>query len=501
MAANAPGVSEFVDAPTQPDQGSQPQTTRMPYRQILGLVAVILISELTAVQYSLVSMAVPVISSHYRTTEIAWALTIPSLVAAVALCLVGKLADLKGKRLVLLIMIALATAGAVLCAVAPTFELFLAGRTLQGFLYVVPLLAFSLIRDVFPKRLVAFATAVAFTGSGVGLAGTPFLVGWLLDSFGLSSLFWFMVIYQVVCLIIIVLALPESPLRQKVKLDWLGALLLGLSVLFLMYALSNVLAWGWTSANFLGLVLAGAVCFGAWLWWEKRFSEPLIDLALLRTKAMLTTVMVTFAVFAVYTIVSATIPIMVQTPREFGVSAGFGVQGAGIAYFLAPLGAGLVVGGLLVGAMARRWGIRTPMLVAFVMLTLGCFGLAYRHSSEWEMVTWLVLCGVALGIAYGGYPNLVLQATPPESQAVASSFVSSFGNMGGVLSIQIAFMVLTAHIAPGSEGAFYQGSGYEITFVVTAVIAIAGFLLTLIVPHGRRRDVLEMRAGEDLQSV
>lgn len=501
MTVNPPGVSALIDDPGLPGRGSQSRSRHIPYRQIVGLVAVVLVSELTAVSYSLVAMAVPVIAKQYQTTEVSWALTIPSLLAAVALCLVGKLADLKGKRLLLLITIALATVGAVLSAVAPTFGLFIAGRALQGFLYVVPLLAFSLIRDVFPKRMVAFATAVTFTGSGVGLAATPFLVGWLLGSFGLSSLFWFMVIYQVVCLVFIVLALPESPLRLKAKLDWLGALLLGLSVLFLMYALGNALAWGWTSATFLGLVVAGVACFGAWLWWERRFSEPLIDLALLRTKAMLTTLMVTFAVIASYAVVSAIVPIMVQTPRAMGGSIGFGVQGAGIAYYLAPLGAGVVAGGLLVGAMARRWGIRTPMLVAFSVLALGCLGLAYRHNSEWEVVTWLVLCGVALGIVYGGYPNLVLQSTPPESQAVASSFSGVFGNLGAVLSIQLVFVALTSHIAPGSGGAFYQDTGYEIAFLITVAVVIVGFVATLILPHGRRRDVLEVRAGEDLQSV
>jgi predicted MFS family arabinose efflux permease len=268
-----------------------------------------------------------------------------------------------------------------------------------------------------------------------------------------------------------------------------------------MYALSNAPVWGWTSAIFLGLVVAGAACFGAWLWWESHFGEPLIDLAVLRTKSMLTTLMVVFGVFGVYGIVSAIVPIMVQTPRAFGGSIGFGVQGAGVANYLAPMGAGLVAGGLLVGAMARRWGIRTPMLVAFSVMALSCFALAYRHSSEWEVVTWLVLFGLALGIAYGGYPNLVMQASPPESQGVSSTFVGAFGNVGSVLAIQVAFVVLIAHVAPGSGGAYYEGSGYEIAFLITAAIAVVGFLVTLLLPHGRRRDVLEMRAGEDLLSV
>jgi MFS family permease len=308
-----------------------------------------------------------------------------------------------------------------------------------------------------------------------------------------------MAIYQVVCILVLLMTIPESPLRLDAKLDWLGAILLGLGGGALLLGLGQGSAWGWTSPSVIGLFVAGLAFFAAWLAWEKHSAHPLIELSLLRSKPMWTTVLTTLFVFAVFGPVPAIVPTMLQTPRELGETFGFGLTPSEVAYFMGPLGAGMVIGGLLVGAGARRWGVRTPMLIAFAVLVASTLGLALRHSVVWEVLVWLSLYGVAMGVAYGGYPNLVLQASPPESQGIASTFVTVIGNLGVGLLTQVTFVALAAHIIPGSGG-FYGSQGYTIAFVATAIIAVLGLISTLILPHGRRRDVLNMRAGEEVIS-
>ncbi|MGI5219233.1 MFS transporter [Nocardia sp. CA-290969] len=466
-------------------------------RQYAGLAAVVLVSELTAASYLLVSTALPGIAVQYQTTQTAWVLTLPTLATVVALCFLGKLADMRGKRLILIAAIVLATVGAVMSALAPNYAVLLAGRALSGLLYGVPALAYSLIRDVFPKRMVAFATALTFAGVGLGFGLAPFLSGWLVDSFGVSSVFWFMVIYQAVCAVVLLLTVPESPLRLHSKLDWPGALLIGIGSGAVLYALGQGSQWGWSSMRTIGLFVVGVACFAAWLWWDKRFSYPLIDHALLRSKPMWTTVLTAFFVFAVFATIPAIVPTLLQTPSTIGGEIGFGIDAYGVAFFLGPMGLGLIVGGLTVGARARHWGIRTPMIVAFGLLAVSTLGLAFRHSNLWEIVVWLVIYGLAMGVAYGGYPNLVLQASPPESQGISATFVVVIGNLGTGLVTQLTFVVLADYLIPESGGAFFESQGYTIVFGATAVLAVLGLLSVLLLPHGRRRDVLEMRAGEE----
>lgn len=493
--ATDPVLSKNNPAHLGSDDG--PPETSATARQYAGLAAVVLISELTAASYLLVSTALPGIAARYQTSQTSWVLTVPSIAAVVALCFLGKLADMRGKRLILIAVIILATVGSVLAAVAPTFGLLLVGRALSGLLYGVPALAYSLIRDVFPKRIVAFAAAITFAGVGIGFGLAPLLSGWLVDSYGVSSVFWFMAIYQVVCTVALLVTIPESLLRLHSRLDWPAALLIGLGGVALLYGLSQGSQWGWSSPKILGLFVGGVVCFALWLRWDSRFSDPLVGLNLLRSTPMWTTVLTSFFVFSVFSSLPAIIPTMLQTPRAIGGKVGFGLDASSVAYFLGPMGAGLVIGGLIVGAGARRWGIRTPMLIAFATLALSTLGLAYEHSTLWEIVVWLSLYGLAMGVAYGGYPNLVMQASPPESQGISATFVTVIGNLGTGIVTQVTFVVLAAHVIPGSNGSFFESQGYTVVFEATAVIAALGLIATLILPHGRRHDVLEMRAGEE----
>ncbi|MGI6873393.1 MFS transporter [Amycolatopsis sp. 3B14] len=466
-------------------------------RRVLGLLAIVLLAELAAFSYNLVATALPGIAAHYRTDQVGWTITIANLAAAVVMAVVGKLADLRGKRLMLLVATGLAALGAVLSALAPNYALFIVGRALQGLLYITPALAYSLIRDVFPKRIIAFAVAVTLTGSGITFILAPFLAGWLIDSFGALSIFWFVAIYEAVCIVAVLALLPESPLRVKARLDWPGAVLLGLGGAALVFGLGEGPEWGWGSPAVLGLLIGGVVCFAAWLWWDRSFPEPLINLPLLRSRPMWTTLLLGASVYAATGIVSSIVPSMLQTAREVGGGYGFGSDAIGVAYFLSPLGAAMVVAGFLCGAKAARWGIRTPMITGAVLLAGSALGLAIWHSHAWQVAGLLVLFGAGMGATYGGLPNLVVQASPPEQQGIASIMALEGQNIGTVVLIQVAFAALTANVVQAGGGVFYSETGYRVAFAVAAGCGLVSLLLAVLLPHGRRQDVLGVRTGAD----
>ncbi|MFD2469034.1 MFS transporter [Amycolatopsis silviterrae] len=477
--------------------GTDPSGRDWTARRVFGLLVIVLLAELAAFSYNLVATALPGIAAHYRTDQVGWTITIANLAAAVVMAIIGKLADLRGKRLLLLVATAIAAAGAILSAVAPSYELFLVGRALQGLLYITPALAYSLIRDVFPKRIIAFAVAVTLTGSGVTFILAPFLAGWLIDSFGALSIFWFVAIYEAVCIVAVWALLPESPLRVRARLDWPGAVLLGLGGAALVFGLGEGSERGWGSGSVLGLLAGGILCFGAWLWWDRSFPDPLINLPLLRSRPMWTTLLLGASVYATTGIVSSIVPSMLQTPREVGGGYGFGSDAIGVAYFLSPLGAAMVVAGFLCGARAARWGIRTPMIAGAVLLTLGSAGLAMWHAQAWQVAVLLVVFGAGMGATYGGLPNLVMQASPPEQQGIASIMALEGQNIGTVVLIQVAFAALTANAVQAGAGVFYRESGYRVAFAVAAGCGLVSVLLASVLPHGRRKDVLQVRTGAD----
>ncbi|MEU1521010.1 MFS transporter [Nocardia rhamnosiphila] len=467
-------------------------------RWAAALIVVVLLGELAAFSYTLVATALPGIGAHFHATNIGWTVTIANLVTAVAVALIGKLADLRGKRLILVIVTALSALGAIISAMAPTYEVFLVGRGLQGLLYVVPALGYSLIRDVFPKALIAFAVTVTFTGAGVLFVVAPFIAGWMIDTFGALSVFWFLAIYQIGCIAGVLLLLPESPLRVKSRLDWLGALLLGGGGAILVYALGQAAGWGWTSARFVGLTALGVGCFLVWLWWDRRFPEPIIEIGILRARSGWTTLVLNGAVYGTTAIVVSLVPMMIQMPREIGGDAGFGTDASGVAVYMAPMGAAMVLGGLLCGSRAARWGIRYPMVFGCSALIIGAGGLALWHAEAWQVVTLLLVFGLGMGFTYGGLPNLVLQSAPPEKQGITSSIMLSAQNLTSALAAQIAFGLLAMHVIASGEGVFFSGEGYRIAFIVAAVFATAGLLILKILPHGRASDVASVKTAADV---
>ncbi|MFC5950424.1 MFS transporter [Pseudonocardia lutea] len=467
-------------------------------RLIVALLVIVLMGELAAFSYNLVATALPGIATHFQTTQIGWTITIANLAAAVVVAVIGKLADLRGKRLLLVITLVLSGLGAVLSAIAPNYGLFIVGRALQGLLYVTPALGYSLIRDVFPKKVVAFAITITLTGSGLTFILAPFLAGWLIDSFGALSVFWFVAIYEAVCVVGVLLLLPESPLRVRARLDWPGAVLLGVGGAALIFALGEGPTWGWLSLPTLGLIVGGLAAFAAWIWWDRTFPEPLIHLPLLRSKPMWTTFLLGATVYATTGIVSSIVPSMLQTPREVGETFGFGTDAFGVAYYLAPMGAAMVLAGFICGSRARTWGIRNPMLVGAALLTVGAAGLALWHSEPWQVAGLLIVFGLGMGATYGGLPNLVVQAAPPEQQGIAATMALAGQNIGTVLLIQVAFAFLVANVIPVGDQVLYGAGGYQAAYLVAALCGAASLLVTFILPHGRRENVLAMKTAGDV---
>ncbi|MBC7302582.1 MAG: MFS transporter, partial [Nocardia sp.] len=167
-------------------------------RLIFSLASIVLLLEMLAVSYMMISTALPSIAAHYETTQGAWLLTSFLLVGAVTAPLIGKLADMYGKRKALLGCVAVATAGSLLSAIAGSYAVLIAGRALTGLLIPCLFLSYSLIRDVFPAKAIALAVSIATSGMGLIAIPAPFLTGWLIDNFGFRSIFWFFVIGLVV---------------------------------------------------------------------------------------------------------------------------------------------------------------------------------------------------------------------------------------------------------------------------------------------------------------
>ncbi|TSD95058.1 MFS transporter [Skermania sp. ID1734] len=459
-------------------------------RLIFSLASIVLLLEMLAVSYMMISMALPSIAAHYQTTQGAWLITSFLLVGAVAAPLIGKLADMYGKRRALLACVAVAAVGSLVSAVAGSYAVLIAGRALTGLLVPCLFLSYSLIRDVFPPKTIALAVSIATSGMGLIAIPAPFLTGWLIDHFGFRSIFWFFVIGLVVLGALIFASTEESAVRLRSRIDLVGAVLLGAGVAGVLIAVSFGPTWGWTSTSTVAYLIGGAVLLLGWLASAAIIREPLINLEVLGKRSVLLTTLGAGLCYGASGLFTILLPMMAMTPAVFGLGYGFGVTAEGFAIFQAPVGLMVVVGGVIVGTLVgRNARPRNLLVVGMLLMATGFTLTAYIHDSKALLIVFAGIFGTGMGMGYAAIPNLLIAAVPPQLQASTASIVGVSQSVFPAVLPVIAFTVLNnSYIAPipaqMTQGAvFYTDNGFAVAFLIGTATAVLGAVVAALLPR------------------
>lgn len=468
-------------------ENQSPEPPRSTGYWVVVLVILALLSEEVAYAFNLVTPALPGMAAAFRTSHIAWVSTLFSLSGAITAPLVGKLADRQGKKKWLLITAGTMVLGSALVVLSPDFGVALAGRTLEGVGVAIVPITYSLMRDIFPKRLMAIAVSVSTAGIGItGILG-PIFAGELIDHYGYKGVFTALAIFPLLVGALVLLVVPETPVRVKTSIDWIGGLLLGAAIGVLLYAVGEGGTWGWRSGTFLSVIGAGVLLLVIWGLYERRAANPLIDVSVLRSRGVVTTVIAQFTGQAVIVIQFVLLAYIVQTPVSLGLTYGLGETAGYMSRITALGGVASVAMGFLVGWLAGRRGARLPNLVGFGLMGVGSLVLALQHgSAPWIFLGYIVYA-FGGGLISAAIPNLVIGATPVRLQAVTASTVNVVGSLGSAIAVQVIFAVLAVRVIKVVQGApIYGGAGFTAVYWIAVALSLVGALATLIMRHGRR---------------
>ena len=308
------------------------------------LITLVLAGVVFSLSQTLVVPALPALAEEFDASPsaVSWVLTGFLVSASIATPIVGKLGDLYGKGRMLTAILLLFSAGGVVCALATSIEVVIAGRVLQGAGGGVFPLAFGIVRDTFPREYISgglsIVSAIFGIGGGIGLP----LSGVIVDNVNLDWLFWISMI-GVPAAFAAHRLVPPSPPVENARVDWLGALVLSCALAGVLLGVSQGSEWGWGSAANVGCILGGLVLVGVFVAIEARVEQPLIDLGVLRQPAVAATNFTAFligvAMFSSFLIM----PQFAQAPENSGYGFGFTVTQAGLLLMptaLAQLAAG-----------------------------------------------------------------------------------------------------------------------------------------------------------------
>ena len=441
-----------------------------PAAPILG--ALLLSALAFALLQTMVAPAIPAFADEFDTSPATatWALTGFLLSASVATPLAGKLGDLFGKGRVLTIVLLIFSAGAVVCAVAPTIEVLIAGRVLSGVAGGVFPLAFGIINDELPgeRRATAIGLMSAMFGIGGGI-GLP-LSGVIVDNADVSVLF-LLGLMALPAAFAVHRYVPASPARKRTSVDVVGALVLSAGLATILLAISRANSWGWSSAEFLGLLALGVATLAYFARLELRTPEPLVDMRMMRRRPVLATnatgFLVGIAMFGSF----ICIPQFAQTPEASGYGFGMTTTEAGL--LMLPSALTMLVFGPLGGALGNRIGFRSTLMMGTVLAALSFALLAVAHAEPWEFVVSGLLMGAGISLAFASMANLIVVAVDPSEVGVATGINTVTRTVGGAFGAALVAALLAAETVPGS------GFPTETAYTEVFVVAGAGALLAL----------------------
>lgn len=415
---------------------------KAPAHPNLVLCTSILASSLAFIDGSVVNVGLSAIGRDFAGggADLSWVVNGYLLPLSSLLLLGGALGDRYGRKRVLVAGIGVFALASLLCALAPSLALLVAGRLLQG-VGAAMLLPNSLavLSATFQgkKRGRAVGTWAA-AGAAAGAIG-PLLGGWLIDTMGWRAVFYINLPIAALAMFMAWRFVPGNTRDKPVALDPLGAVLASLGLACLTWGLADASAEKHLTP-WAGMALAaGVVILLAFLWAERRAGErAMLPLKLFGSSAFSGLNLMTFLLYG------ALGALMLLVPFVLIQSLGYSAQQAGAA--LLPFPIVLAIGSPLMGRVAASHGSRLPLSIGSLIVA-GGFLLALRISAGSYAATVLpALLVIALGMACVAAPltTAVLSSVDESHTGIASGFNSAVARGGGLIATAMLGVVLTA---------------------------------------------------------
>lgn len=390
----------------------------------------------------------------------------------------GKLGDIYGKKRVMMWILVIYLAASTATSFAPTFNLILASRFVQGAGLGVFALCFSLAREQFPRNLVPRAqgviSAVQVAGGGLGLFGGAIVT----DHFGWQGNYHIAVPVIALLTVLIFLTVRESSNRKPgVKLDYVGSLWMGAALIAIVLGLSEGVSWGWTSATVLGLLTIGPMMLVLLALYERRVAEPVLDLRLLRQR----NVMVANLLIIFYGVsIGITFQALVYT-LELPSPSGFGIGITNVGLYLLPLVVVLLPVALAVGTLIPRYGVK-PFLYFGSVLAIMAFLLLSTYTSPTEIEAYLVVYAFGSGMMTVSIQNLLVLSIAKTEMALGTSLNTAFRYVGQTLGAPAAGAILSTlvstYVVAGQPVTLPSHLAFQYCFYVPAAAFLAVAILS-----------------------
>ena len=448
---------------------------------------------LATIDGSIVNVALPTLSSalgaDFATVQwvvLAYLLTITTLQAVV-----GRLADMYGRKRLYNAGFVVFTLGSLLCGLSPTVGWLIGFRVLQAVgAALILALGLAIVTEAFPPHERGRALGIAGSFVSVGIVTGPTLGGLIIENLSWHWIFFVNVPIGILGTYLVWRNLPASTPRGGQSFDFGGAASLCLALLGLLLGLTSGQQQGFTNPQTLGLFVFGLFFLGVFVYIEAHHRQPIIDPGLFRNKLFTVNLITGFCVF-----IGLGSGVLIPFYLE-GV-LGYNVQQVGFLLAVVPIALGITAP--ISGTLSDRLGSRPISVLGLVVTILGYLALSTLQTDTTAVGFMLryVLIGIGVGLFQSPNNAAMMGTAPRERLGVASSLLAITRSLGQTVGIAVlgaiwAALVFRAAGGPVAGGATAasaaaQTAGLQAVSLVAAGLVTTGLLVALYAWQGERR--------------
>ncbi|CAM3842651.1 MDR family MFS transporter [Cohnella lubricantis] len=411
---------------------------------LIGLLIGLIFSELDE---TVVSTAMPtIVRELHGLSLMGWVAGIYMLSLTMFMPILGKLADLFGRKKVYLTCVGLFIAGSIVCGLTPSMTVLLIGRGIQGIGAggMMPL-AMVIIGDTFPleqrAKVQAMIGPVMFLPQLLG----PTVGGYLVGHVNWHWVFLINIPVGLLAAAVLAIGMREARGEEKRSIDWAGAFTMMVALLSLLLApvLVDNRGLSWSSPWVIGLFVLSALLFTVLVFIEKRAKEPILPLHLFKNRTVV--VLSLFVCVLMLGLMGG-----IQMFPFFAQNV-MGLTPTGSGYLNIAFMASAIPVSILIGFLITRVAYRTLFIVSFTLPIIGMYLLSQvgvDTSVLYIIVTFLIM-GFGMGALFGGDNLIVQESVEKKHSGVALSFVQLFQTVGMTIGMSVFGSLLASQIKGG----------------------------------------------------
>lgn len=403
------------------------------------LFGVSIASFLGCIDFTIVNTALPAIqtSLNASVTQLQWIINLFILALSTFMVIMGRLADIYGRRLLLYIGMLVFGFSSLGAGLAVSIDWLLLFRLIQGISCAILYTASgAIVSNAFPAHERGKAIGMLFGINGIGLAVGPVLGGILVSALSWRWIFLVNVPAIVASLMICFVSVRESRnLEQGSNIDWLGLIALVIALPCLVLGITQGDAWGWSSVQTIVSFSVAIIMFIVFYVIEMRTDAPIIQFHLFANRLFITSVVATFSLALFYCLAFFLMPLYLHSIRND--------SGYMIGLMLLPTTAAVALLSPFVGRMVDIYGPRIPLVLGFSFFVLSALLQTQFavNSSLWHILLAFTLMGIGWACILGPSTVAALSSVPESMGAVAMGSSWTLHNIGGAIGLGVGVLI------------------------------------------------------------